>query len=179
MLLKLYVTDRINLFPNSSFNVPERNMLQKFGLPPGGERQEILELFLLDTTEQMPAILSTEDRNRSSLINNVLFVEHYMTEKAQTPRIPTYLCNSIYSETLILHFLNPVFLDSMNTASPAKTFIMAMPNFPERYVGTIYPTPPLYSTMQFLDNGETCNTSQVSKMTFSITLKTPTPHKIF
>jgi len=34
-------------------------MLQKLDLPPAGERQEILELFLLDTTEQMPAKLST------------------------------------------------------------------------------------------------------------------------
>jgi len=77
----------------------KKNMLQKLDLPPAGERKEILELFLLDTTEQMPAKLSTEDRNQSSLINNVLFLEHYMTEKAQTPRIPTYLCGSIYSET--------------------------------------------------------------------------------
>jgi len=153
-------------------------MLQKLDLPPAGERQEILELFLLDTTEQMPAKHSIEDRNRSSLINNVLFLENYTTEKAQTPRIPTYLCNSIYSETLILHFLNLVFLDSMHTASPAKTSKMTMSNFPGRYVGTIYPIPPLYSTMQFLDNGETCNTPQVGKMTFSIILKTHTPHYI-
>lgn len=151
-------------------------MLLKLDLPPAGERQKILDLFLLDTTEQMPAKLSTKDRNRSSIINNVLFLEHYMTEKAQTPRFPTYLCSSIYSETLILHFLNLVFLDSMHTASPTKTSIMTMSNFPERYVGTIYPIPPLYSTMEFLHNGETCNTSHISKMTFSIILKTHTPH---
>jgi hypothetical protein len=66
-------------------------MLLKLDLPPAGERQEILDLFLLDTTEQMPAKLSTKDRNRSSLINYVLFLEHYMTEKAQTRRLPTYL----------------------------------------------------------------------------------------
>jgi len=137
-----------------------------------------LELFLSGTTEQMPARLSTEDRNRSSLINNVLFLEHYMTEKVQTPRIPTYLCSSIYSETLTLHFLNLVFLDSTHIASPTKTSIMTVSNFPERFVGTIYPIPPLYSTIEFLDNGETCNTSQVSKMNFSTTLKTHTPHYI-
>jgi len=34
-------------------------MVQKLNLPPTGVRQEILELFLLDTTEQMPAKLST------------------------------------------------------------------------------------------------------------------------
>jgi len=67
----------------------------------------------------------------------------------------------------------------MHTVSPAKTSIMAVSYFPERYVGTIYPISPLYSTMQFLDNGETCNTSQVSKVTFSITLKTHTSHYIY
>jgi len=153
-------------------------MLLKLDLPPAGERQEILDLFLLDTTEQMPAKLSTKGRNRSSLINNVLFLEHYITEKAQKPRLPTYLCSSIYSETLILHFLNLVFLDSMHTASPIKTSVMTMSNFAERYVGTIYPIPPLYSTMEFLHNGEICNTSHISKMTFPIILKTHIPHYI-
>jgi hypothetical protein len=51
-------------------------MFQKLDLPPAGEKQEILVLFLLDTSEQMPAKLSTEDRNRSSLINNVLILDN-------------------------------------------------------------------------------------------------------
>jgi hypothetical protein len=51
-------------------------MFQKLDLPPASERQEILVLFLLDTFEQMPARLSAEDRNRSSLINNVLIFDN-------------------------------------------------------------------------------------------------------